>query len=140
MDPIVMAAGTAVVSAMATSAWQQARDGVVALWRRVHPDRAEQVSEDLEVVRDEVLRARLNGDASTEQALAGEWRAGLQRLIRQDPSLAGEVRRLLDERLLPALSAEEQARVHSIMQVASATDHSTVYQAGHDIIGPPQSS
>ena len=140
MDPVVMAAGTAVVSAMATSAWQQARDGAVALWHRAHPDGAEQISRDLEVVRAEVLQARRDGDVSTEQALAGAWQAGLQRLIRQDPALSGEVRRLLDEHLLPALSAGEQARVHSIIQIASAADHSTIYQAGRDITGRPSSS
>jgi hypothetical protein len=140
MDPVVTAAGTAVVSAMATSAWQQARDAVVALWRRAHPEKAGQVSRDLEVLRAEVLRARRDGDADTEQALAGAWQAGLQRLIRQDPALAGAVRQLLDEHLIPALSAEEQARVHAVIQTARASGHSTIYQAGHDIIGRPPPS
>jgi hypothetical protein len=137
MDPIVVAAGTAVVAAMTTSAWQQARDGVVALWRRAHPDKAEQVSKDLELVRAEMLQARRDGDLSTEQALAGTWQTELQRLIRRNPALTGEVRRLLDEHLLPVLSVEEQARVHSIIQIADATDHSTIYQAGRDITGHP---
>jgi hypothetical protein len=135
MDPIAMAAGTAVVSAMATSAWEQARDAVLALWRRVYPDKAGQVSEDLQVLRAEVVKARSDGDASAEQALAGAWQTGLQRMIRQDPSLTVEVLRLLQEHLLPLLSAGEQTRVRSIIQRASATGHSTIYQAGRDITG-----
>ncbi|MDB4872445.1 MAG: hypothetical protein JWL97_3449, partial [Gemmatimonadales bacterium] len=39
MDPILVAADTALVGAMATDTWQQARAGAVALWRRLHPDR-----------------------------------------------------------------------------------------------------
>lgn len=140
MDPMAMAAGSAVVSAMATSAWEQAREAVVTLWRRAHPDEARQVSEDLDVVRAEVLQARRDGDAGTEQALAGAWQAGLQRLIRQDPALTVEVRRLLEQHLLPVLSAEEQGQIHSVTQRASATGNSTIYQAGRDIIGRPSRS
>lgn len=136
MDPIVVAAGTAVVSAMATSAWETARDAVVALWRRAHPEhaeRAEQAGEELEVVRAEVVQARRDGDAGTEQALAGEWQSKLQRLVRNDPALAEQVRRLLEERLLPALAADEQTRIRSIIQTANATGNSTIYQAGGNI-------
>ncbi|GAA0387622.1 hypothetical protein GCM10009530_43350 [Microbispora corallina] len=142
MDPIVVAAGTAVVSAMATSAWETARDGVVALWRRAHPDKAEQAGAELEVVRAEVVQARRDGDADTEQALAGEWQSKLQRLVRTEPALADEVRRLLEEYLMPALAADEQTRVRSIIQTANATGrHNTIYQAGGNITSylPPTS-
>ncbi|GAA3073758.1 hypothetical protein [Streptosporangium carneum] len=133
MDPIVVAAGTAVISAMATSVWETVRDAVVALWRRLHPDKAEQIGEDLEVVRAEIVQARSSGDVSAEQALAGEWQSKLQRLVRNDPALAHEVQRLLEEHLVPALAADEQTRIRTIIQTAHATDHSTIYQAGGDI-------
>ena len=134
----MMAAGTALVSAMATSAWEQARDAVVALWRRAYPDKAEQVGKDLEMVRAEVLQARREGDAGAEQALAGAWQAELQRLVRQDVALAGEVRRLLDERLVPALSGDEQTRIGKLVMKAEASGHARVFQAGRDqhITGP----
>src|SRR5690349_14355645 len=51
MDPIVLAAGTALVTAMATDAWQSARDGAVALWRKVRPEQAEIVEAELAEVR-----------------------------------------------------------------------------------------
>lgn len=133
MDPIVMAAGTAVVSAMATSAWEQARDAVVALWHRSHSDKAGQVGEELAVVRAEVLTARREGDAGVEQELENEWRAELQRLLRRDPAIATEVRRLLEEQLAPLLADDDRTRVRSVVQTASATGHSTIYQAGRDI-------
>lgn len=38
MDPIVLAAGTALVGAMATDAWQQTRIAVVSWWGRVRSD------------------------------------------------------------------------------------------------------
>ena len=138
MDPIVMAAGTALVSAMATSAWEQARDAAVVLWRRAHPDKAEQVGKDLEVVRAEVLEARREGDVGTEQALAGAWQAELQRLVRQDSALAGEVRRLLEEQLVPALPRDEQTRIGKLVMKAQASGNARVFQAGRDqhITGP----
>jgi len=58
VDPIVVAAGTALVSAMATDVWQQARAGVVAFWRWVHPQQADTVEADLEGLRTQVLDAR----------------------------------------------------------------------------------
>ncbi|MET9250277.1 hypothetical protein [Nonomuraea sp. NPDC003709] len=39
MDSLVLAAATAVVTALSTEGWRQARKAVVALWRRVHPER-----------------------------------------------------------------------------------------------------
>ncbi|QYC38173.1 hypothetical protein Nocox_02705 [Nonomuraea coxensis DSM 45129] len=132
MDPIVLAAGTALVTAMATDAWQSARDGAVALWRKVRPEQAEVVEAELVEVREQVLRARGEGDADTEQALAGSWQVRLQQLLRADPSLAGEVRRVLDEVLTPALEPADQERVGSLVMKATASGHGRVYQAGRD--------
>jgi hypothetical protein len=132
MDPIVMAAGTALVGAMATDAWEQARAGMVALWRRVHPDNADVVEAELAEVRTEVLTAREADDADTEQALVGSWQVRLQQLLRADPALAGELRRVLDEELTPVLTAGEQTRIGSIMMTATASGQGRVYQAGRD--------
>ncbi|MED7928006.1 hypothetical protein SMD20_27355 [Nonomuraea sp. LP-02] len=132
MDPIVLAAGTALVTAMATDAWQSARDGAVALWRRARPEQAEVVEAELTEVREQVLQARGEGDADTEQALAGSWQVRLQQLLRADPSLAGEVRRVLDEVLTPALEPADQERIGSLVMKATASGHGRVYQAGRD--------
>ncbi|MFI7419430.1 hypothetical protein [Nonomuraea sp. NPDC049684] len=132
MDPIVLAAGTALVTAMATDAWQQARDGAVALWCKVRPEQAEIVEAELVEVREQVLEARRDNDADTEQALAGAWQVRLQQLLRADPSLAGELQRVLDEVLTPALESADQERIGSLVMKAKASGHGRVYQAGRD--------
>lgn len=132
MDQIVLAAGTALVSAMATDAWQQARAAVVALWRRAHPKDAESVGSELESTRVRVLAARRDGDEDSERALVGAWRLHLQGLLDNDPAFAVELRRLLDEHLTPALAPGEQALVRSIVQKAKASGSSRIIQVGGD--------
>ncbi|MFG3053591.1 hypothetical protein ACGFZP_21935 [Kitasatospora sp. NPDC048239] len=132
MDPVVLAAGSALVSAMATDGWQQARAAVVEWWRSRRPDRADEVGSDLEAVRAQVLAARDQGDEDTEQALAGVWRLRLQQLAGEDPALVDELRLLLAERLAPVSSDSEQAQNHPIVMKAEARDSSRVYLAGRD--------
>ncbi|MFC4010862.1 hypothetical protein ACFOY2_26785 [Nonomuraea purpurea] len=132
MDPIVLAAGTALVTAMATDAWQSAREGAVALWRKVRPEQAEIVEAELVEVREQVLEARRDGDADTEQALAGAWQVRLQQLLRADPSLAVEIRRMLDEVLTPSLDPTSRERIGSLVLKAKASGRGRVYQAGRD--------
>ncbi|WP_327157954.1 hypothetical protein OHU45_31265 [Streptomyces tubercidicus] len=133
MDSIVLAAGTAVVSAMATEAWQQARTGVVAWWGRVRPDQADGVDAALEESRNGVLAARQAHDISREQALVDDWQVRLHLLVREDPALVGELRRLLDEDLTPRLPVQEQTRVGSIVMKATASGRGRVYQSGADL-------
>lgn len=132
MDPIVAAAGAAMVSAMATDGWQHARDAVVAWWRHHRPERAEDVSSELEALRGRVLTARREEDEDTEQALTGAWRLRLQQLLEEDPELAAELRRLLDEHLTPALPPEEQDRARTVVMRAEARDSARIYMAGRD--------
>ncbi|MFF9124029.1 hypothetical protein ACF09J_12110 [Streptomyces sp. NPDC014889] len=132
MDPIVLAAGTALVSSMATDGWEQARAGLVTLWRRARPAQADRVGADLAGVRTQVLSARDAGDTATVQALTGSWQVRLQELLRDDPALADELRRLLDERLNPALRAHAQAHGASTVINAEASGNSRMYVAGRD--------
>lgn len=127
MDPIVVAFGTALVEAMATDVWQRARAGVVALWRRVHPQQADTVEADLEGLRGRVLDARQAGRADTEQALTGVWQGRLQQLLLDEPAVATELRRVLDDTLTPALTSAEQARIGTIL-TGSSHDSSTLNQ------------
>jgi hypothetical protein len=134
MDPVTLtaAAGTALVGAMATDAWAQAKAIVVGLWRRVHPERANTVEAELIEVRTEVLAAREAGDAQTEAALAAEWQRRLRRLLDANPNLAGEMQRVLHDELIPMLPAAEQTRVRTVTMAATASGHGRVYQAGRD--------
>ncbi|MEU5382014.1 hypothetical protein ACWDWT_42655 [Streptomyces sp. NPDC003343] len=132
MDPIALAAGTALVSAIATDAWQGARTGLVSVWRLVRPEQAEAVEAELAETRAQVLSARQAGEADTEQTLVADWQLRIQALLRANPVVADELRRLLNTQLVPALGAEEQSRIGSLMMRAEASGGGRVYQAGRD--------
>ncbi|MEV6025271.1 hypothetical protein [Streptomyces sp. NPDC052036] len=117
---------------MATDAWQQARAATAALWHRLHPEHADDIGAELETLRAGVLSAREQHDHDTEEALTGVWRLRLQRLLSDDPAAAGELRRLFQEHLVPALPPDEQRGVQSIVMRAEARDHARVYMAGRD--------
>ncbi|MFF0532937.1 hypothetical protein ACFYT3_31775 [Nocardia amikacinitolerans] len=138
MDPIVMAAGTALVSVMATDAWARAKEVVVGWWRRVRPDHAEQVGVELEQLRADAVAARGSGDTATEDALAGVWRLRLHRLVTENPSLRAELERLLRNDLTPLLSAGDQSTVEAITQNANVKGkNNTTVQAGRDATATP---
>ena len=131
MDPIVLAFGTALVGAIATSTWQQVREAVAGLWRRGHPrQKADDMGTELDELREQVLMARRDGDTGTERALEGAWQLRLQQLLRADPALAAELQRVLDQVLTPALTPDEQARVGNIIMTGSSHDSSTFTQIG----------
>lgn len=133
MDPIVQAAGTALVGAVATDAWQQVKQAVIGLWRRVHPGQACRVSSELDELRNQVLQARADGDAGTEQALEGAWRLRLQDLLKTEPALAADLQQVLDQVLTPVLSEAGQARIGMIVMTATSRDSSTLTQIGTQI-------
>ncbi|MFE1010038.1 hypothetical protein ACFW4M_01875 [Streptomyces sp. NPDC058794] len=118
---------------MATDTWQHARTAVVDLWRRTFPQRADTVEAELVEVREEVQSARRAGDDTVEQGLAEDWQRRLMRLLRQDPGMAAELQRVLDEVLVPSLPASEEEQVRSIVMNATASRSSRVYQAARDI-------
>jgi hypothetical protein len=131
MDPEIAAlagtAGTTVVTLMAGDAWQRTREGVVALWRRVHPERADSIYADLEATRTEVLAGRAAGDPQSEEELTAEWQGRMRRLLAGEPAIAEDLRRLLDE-ISPGC-AESSSRIR---MRATASGHGRVYQAGRD--------
>jgi hypothetical protein len=138
MDPLVLAAGTALVTAMATDGWEQARSAAAVLWRRVHPERVAAIEAELEEVRGEVLAARQADDQVAVEGLVSDWQRKLRRLLADDPDLAGELRRVLEEEWTPLLPVAEQTGMRDIVQTAKASGHGRVYQAGRDqhITGP----
>ncbi|MEV7008135.1 hypothetical protein [Streptosporangium sp. NPDC051022] len=128
MDPIALAAGTALVTAMTTDAWQQARSGIVALWRRIHPGQADAVEAELGELRGLMLAARRDGDADTERALVTSWQIRLQRLLHEDPALITDLRRILDEELTPPLTPAERIHIGSIVMHAVGGGSGQIYQ------------
>jgi hypothetical protein len=135
MDPATLAAAAAsgLIAALTTNAWEQARSAIVGLWRRVHPNRAETIGEELVEARQEALAARQQGDADAEEGLVADWQRRLRRLLEADPEIATELQRVLDDVLTPALDAADQQRVGQIVMKAQASGHGRVFQAGRDM-------
>ncbi|MER6750588.1 hypothetical protein [Streptomyces fungicidicus] len=133
MDPEIAAlagtAGTTVVTLMVTNAWDSARDGMVALWRRFQPVRAESIGEELEAGRADLLLAREAGDAEPEAELTAEWQGRLRRFLLAQPEAAEELRRVLDE-LQPQVPGD--AGPEQIRMQARASGSARIYQAGRD--------
>jgi hypothetical protein len=131
MDPEITAlaqsGGTALVTLMATDAWQAAREGLVHLWRRAQPHRAEAVATELDAGQPEVVAATVADDQEVLSEMRAEWQGRLRRLLVAQPEAATELRRLLDE-VAPSASAADPA----VTQRATASGHARVYQAGRD--------
>ncbi|OEV29770.1 hypothetical protein AN219_14720 [Streptomyces nanshensis] len=130
MDPEITAlastAGTTVVTLMATDAWERTRDAVTSLWRRVHPERTEMVSGELEATREQLLAAEPDGDPDTRLELQAEWQGRIRRLLVARPEVAEELRALLRE-----MGASDAAGP-VVTQHATASGNARVYQAGRD--------
>ncbi|MBD0738065.1 hypothetical protein [Streptomyces sp. CBMA29] len=131
MDPEIAAlagtAGTTVVTLMASDAWQRTREGLVAMWRRVHPDRADAVDAELEATRADLIAARAAHDDQSEDELRAEWQGRLRRLLAADPAVADQLRLLLED-----VSPQVPADVPGVRMRATATGHGRVYQAARD--------
>ncbi|MFF1730755.1 hypothetical protein [Streptomyces sp. NPDC058247] len=124
---LARAAGTTMVTLMATDAWQRSRDGFAALWRRAGGARPEAIEDELAATRDDLLLARQSDDADAEQELIGEWSGRVRRLLRDHPEIAEELRVVLNE-----LDPEGADRPATVNMRAEARDSARVYQAGRD--------
>lgn len=133
MDPLTVAAASAVVGAMATQAWEQARQTVVGFWQRRRPDDVPAIAAELEHCHAEVVAARAAGDQATEEALVGDWQRRLRRLLGEDPALRAELQRVLDEELTPLLPRGEGARSGSVMMSANVSDQGKAYFSAGDM-------
>ncbi|MDX3714998.1 hypothetical protein PV733_39970 [Streptomyces europaeiscabiei] len=110
---------------MATDTWTQAKAAMVGIWRRVRPERVSVVEEDLDELRQEVLTAREQDDTAAQNALAADWQQQLARLLRQDPDLADELQRVLDDVLAPSLRQDEREGIYQ--QINIARDHGRAF-------------
>ncbi|MFE9664477.1 hypothetical protein [Streptomyces sp. NPDC005955] len=126
MDPeltaLAQSAGLTLVTLLATDAWEHTRDGVVALWRRARPERADAVAAELDGTRADLTTA-----PGAEDELAATWQARIRRLLLDRPEVAVELRSMLDA-LVPG-----PATAPALSQRATASGDSRIYQAGHDL-------
>jgi hypothetical protein len=113
VEPIVVAFGTALVAAMATDTWEEARSAVVALWRRAcSPRQAKAVAQELGGLRERVLAARAAGQTDIERALERVWQGRLQELLLDNPDLASEFRAVMEQTMIPMLLAAERSQIN----------------------------
>ncbi|MBT2451798.1 hypothetical protein J7F03_32995 [Streptomyces sp. ISL-43] len=132
MDPqLLETAGTTLVAVMATDAWQSTRDGVVALWRRMSPARADGVETSLAEARADVVLAREQGDTAAEEALALQWQGRLLQFLTAHPDAAQDLDRVLRD-ARAQLPASEQTVIGTMRLEARASGRGRVYQAGRD--------
>jgi|SRR5215471_18355244 len=129
MDQFVLTAANTLIAAMATDGWNEARAGAVALWHRVHPDRAPAIESELAEVRDEVVASREAGEPEVERDLVADWQRKLRRLVTAHPELMAELQVLQDQwsGLLTAPAAGRH-----IAQTAIVSGHGTAFLAGGD--------
>jgi hypothetical protein len=133
VDPVVVVFGVALISAMATDTWQQARTSVVALWRRLRPPRqAEAVEAELDALHQQILAARERDRPDIEQDLAGVWQDRLQNLLEDDPAVADDLGRILEHTLTPMLDPADRARIGQIILTGGPHRPGTVNQVAGD--------
>lgn len=132
MDPelatLASAAATTVVKVLTTNAWEQAKTAIGALWRKVHPDRAETVEAEITDAHEHLVKAGHAGDEHAAEDLVTEWQSRLGRLLAADPSLADEVR-LLVEQLRPVALEGRSVTIGRVDMHAEVSDQGRVYQA-----------
>jgi DNA-binding PucR family transcriptional regulator len=131
MDPIALAAATALVAAMATDAWQEARTAVVAWWRRNHPRHSRNISQELESARSDVLAARDRGVGSVQQCLTNVWQQRFQQVLDFHSTSRQELQQLIDEHLTSILPPADRNQVRQIIHL-NAQDQARQYVAGRD--------
>ncbi|MEU9750534.1 hypothetical protein ACFC7A_01750 [Streptomyces niveus] len=126
--------GTTLVTLLATDTWNSMREGMVLLWRRARPDRAEDVGAELDAARAELLAVRdasdLRTEAETRDEIRAEWQGRVRRLLHAHPEVAEDLRALLAE-TAPAAAASPTPP--AVTQQATASGEARIYQAGRDL-------
>ncbi|MCY0955247.1 hypothetical protein [Streptomyces sp. H27-S2] len=97
---VALAAGgaSALVGAMVTDAWGQARDQAVGLWRRHRPAQADAVDAEL-VSSQEELVAGTESEELLRARMEGRWQGRLERLLEEaaeDSETAADLRTTAD--------------------------------------------
>jgi hypothetical protein len=125
-------AAIAMTKILVTDGWEAAKNALVSLWHRVHPERADRVGADLAQAREDLLASTQADAQRLSESLAEEWQGRLRSLLAADPQLASELRRILDTELRPALDQAETDVARAVSMHAHVEGGGSVYQAGRD--------
>ena len=131
---LAMTGATTIVAAMATSAWQTARSGVLQLFR--HGGEKGQAAISAELDGHAALVERADDAGAARQGLAAAWQIRLADLLRQDPEAQRELRALVDT-IEAQLPQAERAWVQT--NIATGGGHVFAAQGGDVIVhsAPP---
>jgi anti-sigma factor RsiW len=111
-------AGTTLVGAMATDAWQTARTGITRLFGRGSEARRADIEAQLD--RNEAAVRQSERPDQIRQMLAPGWQVELQGLLEQSPEAEPELRELVGQ-IQQALPAAQRAWVQNIVQNVTAS-------------------
>jgi hypothetical protein len=122
LAPLASTAATTLVGLLVTDGWEQAKDAVVGLWRRVSPAHADTVITSLNDTRTALLA---DDDEAAARTRISEWQDRLARVGASDPDLVGE--------LFDTLARLRPAALPRVEMTARASGHGQVHQAGRDM-------
>lgn len=114
---------SAVVSAMATDAWQDVRIRVAEIWQRFQPSRADMAERLLEANRSQLIRLQGDSRSQFERLLIDQWHLEAIALMQ----LNSAAREALIE-----LLRSPQSNQSGVRQTARAHDNSRIFMAGRD--------
>ena len=128
MDELTATVATALLGAMTTEAWGEARAAVTGLWQRFRPDQAASIEAELTHDRAQVLVARAQHDASTEKYVRTDWEARLRTISAGNAA----AERMLEEIAGSPWVNDLQER-RRVTQNAQAFDSGRVYMPARDM-------
>jgi hypothetical protein len=113
LAPIAVAGGTTLVTAIATEAWNTARNGIAKLFAHAGERRKALVSDWLDGDAAAVEAADENSREQVRQRLAVTWQTRLADLLAEYPEAAEELRSLTSQ-VQAALPAPQQQYIQNI--------------------------
>ena len=124
---LAAAGASALVGAMVTDGWAQAKAATVAFWRRHRPTRADAVEQVLESTRAEIVAVDEAGRPVLAARVEGRWQERFESMIEEHPEIAGELAELLE--YLRKVGSPGFTRLN-VQRVEAAHD---AYVAGNDL-------
>lgn len=132
---LAAAGAGALVGAMVTDVWGQAKESFLALWRRHRPESEEMVDAALESMREQVCAATdPDARATAARAAEGRLQGRIEALLEDHPAALADLRELLAASggAAPRNVAGVVQEVHSGRDTYTAGRDQTIHQASRD--------
>jgi hypothetical protein len=123
-------AGTRLVTALASTAWEKISEAVTGLWRSHRGDEAERVASSLADTREGILSAQGPSDLLVRRFAVDAWQARFRELLAEQPDAEAELRRLVESGFQPAAPATASAWTGDVRTDNRAWDGGTIYNVG----------